>query len=292
MLEGERFSEAAQMLQFLLQCQSDDPSYKEEWQSLLDWLSDTFPHTIPNKPGSGSEAIIRDTADADDADEQEETESELFKRHVRAKAANDSTFADKLLAMLAPHSPAEKQMMALEQLSHLERRTVAGPLKQWLEHNRLHPLVQFRGLQALRNVGETGTITIYKLGQTLTLSIGETPLHYDQFPGKLKEVLSRTKEMMDKDEPGLAELADVTWRDFLAFLYGTSVYEELLQSESRNEVWACALHQTLIETTFGHADNKKITGLYDGLSDEDARSLHKAQQVIKLFLSVISPGEP
>lgn len=287
MLEGERFAEAARLLRFLLQCRSDDPQYKEEWRSLLEWLTTTFPQLDADGAGAGTEHSERSEEDG-----EEETEGELFKRHVRAKAANDSKYTEKLLAMLDPRASAEKQLMALDQLVHLDRRTVGEPLKLWLAESRLHPLVQFRGLQALRTLGEPGTIGIRKLGQSMTLSIGETPLRYEQFPAAARNVLERTRKAMESDQPGLAELAETIWRDFLAFLYGSSVYDELSAlDDTGTDVWAAALHYTVQETLLGRSDESDLSGLYGGLAEADSKSFHKALQVIKLFATVANPGD-
>lgn len=286
MLEGERYGEAARMLRFLLRCQSDDPQYKEEWQSLLDWLTATFPDSLGDAADTESDQTERSD------DEEEPTEGELLKRHVRGKAANDPQYADKLLAMLDPQASAEKQMMALEQLAHLDRATVGGPLKHWLEETRLHPLVQFRGLQALRSAGEKGTVEIRKLGQAMTLPIGDTPLRYEQFPAAARNVLERSRQAMEADQPGLADLAETTWRDFLAFLYGTTVYDELLAlDDAGTDIWAAALHHTVLETLFGQSEDSDISGLYQGLAEADPKSFHKALQVIKLFMTVSNPGD-
>ncbi|TMV52952.1 hypothetical protein FE783_01835 [Paenibacillus mesophilus] len=287
MLEGERFAEAARLLRFLLQCQSDDPQYKEEWRSLLEWLTATFPHLDADGAGAGTEHSERS-----EEDDEEETEGELFKRHVRAKAANDSKYTEKLLAMLDPRASAEKQLMALDQLVHLDRRTVGEPLKLWLEESRLHPLVQFRGLQALRTLGETGMIGIRKLGQSMTLPIGETPLRYEQFPAAARNVLERTRKAMESNQPGLAELAESIWRDFLAFLYGSSVYDELSAlDDTGTDVWAAALHHTVQETLLGPSDESDLSASYGGLAEADPKAFHKALQVIKLFATVANPGD-
>lgn len=284
LLEGERYGEAAGMLRFLLQCQSDDPEYKEEWQSLLEWLIDSFPESV--REGSRMAG-----QNPDEEPDEEEDEAGLFKRHVRAKAANDSKYAEKLLDMLAPHATAEKQMMALEQIAHLDRRVVGEGLRRWLTESRLHPLVQFRGLQVLRTIGETGTIELRKLGQTMTLAISDTPVRYEDYPERIRAIGERVQSAMESKQPGLTELAEATWRDFLAFVYGTAVYDELLAlDETGRGVWAAALHHTVEEMLFERADEKKIYEIY-GLSEAVSKSLNKAQQVIKLFATVSSPTD-
>ncbi|PYI52193.1 hypothetical protein [Paenibacillus flagellatus] len=283
MLEGERYGEAVRMLRFLLQCRHDDPQYKEEWQSLLGWLTVTFPEEV--------EAALGENRQDSDENGDEETESDMLRRHVRAKAAGDSKFTDKLLDMLAPHAPIEKQMMALEQIAHLDKRTVGERLKRWLTESRLHPLVQFRALQVLRSIQESGEIEIRKLGQTMRLAIAETPLAYEDYPERIRSVLDRVREVAESNQPGMIGFADETWRDFLAFVYGTSVYEELLAvDETGRDVWAAALHHTVQETAFGSADEEELAEWY-GLTGAPGKAYHKALQVIKLFATVSNPGD-
>ncbi|MDF2725104.1 MAG: hypothetical protein K0Q59_4779 [Paenibacillus sp.] len=296
LLERERFAEAAELLAFLLQCKCDDSRVKEEWRALLAGLRETFPHLAYNEQrASASEKAIalmgEDGEEAEEAEQDgEQSEEELLRQHVLAKAAGDADFTGKLLAMLEADSSAEKQMIVLDQLSHLDRQAVGKPLKMWLELNRIHPLVQFRGLQALRSVGETGPIKMYKLGQSVTVKIEETPLAYEQFPAKLLEVPMQAKTVMESSDVSMAELAEPTWRDFLAFLYGTTVYMELLRMEGAGQarVWACALHQSLSESMYG--SSKHIRRQYGLMTGEDSKNLQKPQQVMKLFLSVMSAG--
>ncbi|GAA3408406.1 hypothetical protein ACFFNY_12970 [Paenibacillus hodogayensis] len=295
MLEGERYAEAARMLRFLLQCQSEDPQYKEEWQSLLEWLTAAFPETMKDsadfQPGIADLMAGMGGEDDEKDGDDRASEGELFRRHIRSKAANDTKFVGKLLDMLGPHATAEQQITALEQLSCLERRIVGEPIRQWLTDSRLHPLVQFRGLQALRAIGETGQIEIRKLGQTIVIAIGDIPLSYGQYPAAIRSVPDKCRPIMDADEPGLADFAEATWRDFVGFVFGTTVYEELLASDEAGQAaWAAALHRSVRETTSGRSDDDRLAADY-GLAEADAKYVHKAQQVMKLFSTVSSPGD-
>ncbi|GJM79232.1 hypothetical protein HMSSN139_17280 [Paenibacillus sp. HMSSN-139] len=65
MLETERYGEAVELLQFLLQCQGEDPRHYEEWQALLDWLLGAFP------------ALKNGMPDPQGFEEEEETEEML-----------------------------------------------------------------------------------------------------------------------------------------------------------------------------------------------------------------------
>jgi len=117
MLETERYGQAMELLRFLLRCQTDDERSRDEWGSLLDWLSTMFPdHADGTRPDAGEW-------------EEEETENDLRRNHVLQKAAADRAYADKLLeALRQPVSP-EKQFMALEQLVYVDHpvNQASGP---------------------------------------------------------------------------------------------------------------------------------------------------------------------
>lgn len=279
MLENERYAEAADTLRFLLNCQNGDEQYKEEWGSLLRWLTESFPELAEGrKSGNGN-------------DEETDTEAGLLKRHVRAKAAADDRFADKLLDMLDPVLPLDKQLLALEQLIHVDHSAIGSRLRRWITDTRAHPLVQFRGLQVLRTIGETGTVDIRKLGQTITISLSSVPLHYEQFPAPIRAVSVRVRAVLESREPGVADYAESVWRELLPFVYGTSIYEGMLEADDDGLlIWAAALHQSADETMRGVSDNGGIMELY-GLTEEELKPYQKAQQVIKLFTAVASSDE-
>lgn len=294
LLEEERFAEAARLLTFLLRCRSDDEQYKEEWQSLLGWLQTTFPEleTIGDESDQAGETWGNGLGQADPEDEPD-NENELFKRHIRAKAAKDVHYTDKLLESLSePASAADTQMNALAQLAVLDKESVGQPLRQWLESSRLHPLVQFRALQALRSVGEKGPISLRKLGQHMTLQIEDTPLHFGQFAPSAIQVAARCAKLLDDRETGAAELAEATWRDFLAFVYGTTVYGELTSlQETEANAWAAALCSIVRELLSGRQEDDSGKRRQDATSGFDTATYQRALQVIRLFATVSTPGE-
>lgn len=285
LLEEERYGEAASMLRFLLQCQSDDPLYKEEWHTLLNWLTATFPELAQ----SGIAEYDPDSAFEADGDSEE---AALLKRHVQAKAANDPAYGEKLLAMLGPQSSAEKQMTALEQLAFLDRKTIGEKLRSWVGDRGLHPLVQFKGLQVLRQIGELGTIDIHKLGQHVSVTIGQVPLRVEEYPKPIRSILDLAVKKLESEEPGLAEFAQAIWRDLVAFMYGTTIYNRLFEaSEEEISLWAEALIRTIREMMSGVSDAPVPSDEGNGSDQQLAGELHKVLQLMRLFWTLSKPDE-
>ncbi|MFK7694180.1 hypothetical protein [Paenibacillus sp. HJGM_3] len=292
MLETERYREAIGALRFLLQCRHEDESTRKEWGSLLDWLETTFPDAAADAgtPGSGSAEGWGESQGT--AEEDEVTEEDLIRRRVWLKSAEDSQYVPKLLETLVQTDAPDKQLLALEQLRHAEFSRTNRTIREWLETSRVHPVVQFRALQVLRGRGEAGSLKLHKLGQQLTLDIAETPMSYDDFPPQIGQIRERVKEVNEVNHPTLAYFVEQMWNDFLAFIYGTSIYREMLGMDSGAlNIWAAALHHSLQETMFASADERDTRELF-GLADEQIKAWQKASQVMKLFLTVTAPAEP
>jgi hypothetical protein len=279
MLEEEKYAEAADTIRFLLGCGNVDPEYKQEWLSILHWLAESFPGIALEKKFEEAE------------DDEADSEEDMLKELVREKSARDANYADRLLSMLSPGEPAERQLAALEQLSCLDRRAVGAPLVRWLRETKLHPLIQFRGLQTLKKIGETDMIEIRKLGQKVQISIAEVPLSYEQFPDRLRGVSAAVRAAMEADGTGMADIADSIWRELLPFYYGTAIYDELAHEDDRGlRVWSAALHAMAEEAVYGGSGPERSMDRYR-LAEEDDKLFQRAQQVIRLFMAVSAPSE-
>jgi tetratricopeptide (TPR) repeat protein len=285
LLETERYSEAIGVLRFLLQCRHEDDNSKEEWGSLLEWLENTFPDS-KDKNDEG-----KDIHYATDGEDPEESEEDLFKRRVWLKSAEDSQFAVKLLDTLVQTDSPDKQLLALEQLQHVEHSRTKRALREWLENARIHPIVQFKALQVLKVRGDTGLIKLHKLGQAIELDTQETPLNFEQFPQQISLIRKRVQEVNEINQPALAYFVEQTWDDFLAFIYGTSIYQDMIRSDGDTvDIWAAALHHTLQETMFALNDEEATREIF-GIQEEQQKAWQKACQVMKLFLTVTASGD-
>lgn len=266
LLETEQYAQALKVLQFLIQCQCEDKRLYDEWNALSDWL-------MTMEYGQTAEII----------EEEEESETELVKKHLNTKIADNVQYVENLLHMLLHQPSLEKQILALEQLAYIDHAKIDETLHRWLADTELHPTVQFRALQILKRRGINKTIQIPKLGQQIEISIQDTPLTIEQFPPVFASMLYRIQQVSEVNNPALFYFAEQTWHEWLAYIYGTQTYHLLLEEEtSQADVWAAALHLLLVESMFNFADERETKTLY-GITDEQSFVWNRAVEFMRAF---------
>ncbi|QGQ95351.1 hypothetical protein EHS13_10880 [Paenibacillus psychroresistens] len=273
MLETERYEEAITLLRFLGKCDSGDPRTNEEWLSLLDWL----------------ESMSLSEAQDDELDEEpEETEKDLLRQHLQLKTEQDPNYINELIEMLQPHIAAGKQILALDQLAYMEeaasaKTSITQALISWLEANTISPWIQFKALQVLKIRSFQGEIQISKGGIPITLDISEVPLELEGYPEKIGMVLSRLQKVAEMDEPSLSYFAEEIWEQFLAYIYATPAYEQLVHGDEQSiGVWASALHSLIGELMTGTFRELEIQRLYE-IPEESQLLWKRAFQTLNNF---------
>jgi hypothetical protein len=266
MLETEQYSEAIELLKFLLQCHKDDAQTYEEWKVLLEWLETQF------------STLSRDKENDD------ETETELLERHVKSKSHEDQLYTKKLLDMLLQDTSLDKKFLALDQLVFIEHPQINETLKRWVENVDLHPLVQFKVLQTLKLRDVVGEVHMQRGGEKVSLLIEETPLTYNEYPPPICEIMERVQQISEVNHPALAYFAEQTWKAFLSYIYGTAMYWKIVdQDKASIDVWAAALHYISIETILGPVDTEETFQLY-GITKELSFRWEQAHRFIKNFV--------
>ncbi len=272
MLETERYAEASDLLKFLLQCQGQDPRLYEEWQALLDWLTDAFP-------------MLQGASESGSYGDEEEGEEAMARQHVEAKLAEDEHYADKLLHVVMEKPMSEHTFLALEQLSYLDKPEVDAALIGWLNSKELHPLLQYRVLQTLRRRGTQGLIQLFRSGEYVEIEIEAVPVKPEEFPQPIQTVLERVGDQTQVHDPTLFYFAQELWTQFVMAIYGTMDYKSLLSEEdSMIDIWAAALHQTVADTLPGGISDEEIRSLY-GITDSLRLRFEQAYRSLRQFVA-------
>ncbi|MCZ8519124.1 MULTISPECIES: hypothetical protein [Paenibacillus] len=280
MLETERYAEAIGLLRFLLSCRSEDEKAREEWQSLLDWLQMMFPDIAFHGEG-------REGTDEEDS----WSEEELLRQHLSGKQ-EEGEYAEKLLEHLMHQEAVDKQLLALDQLAFLNHPAIDDALLEWIAERPMHPLIQFKTLQTLRKRGVSGRLELAKNCETAVMEIEETPAGFDQFPSQIQEIIARVQEISETQYPALSYFAAETWNEFLAFVYGTAAYRQMLkQDPACVDLWAAALHLTLLEKVFDGGDRAEIFELY-GITSDLMFQWEQAYRTMQLFAASIFTRRP
>jgi hypothetical protein len=278
MLETERYGEAIRMLQFLLTFHNQDERIQDEWHALLQWLQTMFPEETFPAPEDGEEDL---------------TEAELLRQHLAVKERDDSGYAEKLLDILQHPQSMENLLLALDQLAFLEHPAINDELCKWVTSREQHPIIQYKVLQTLKQRGMTGPLKLSKQGETVIVDIEDTPVSFDDFPAPVNEIIERIQDISQMIQPALAYFAQETWNEFLAYIYGTAQYRQMLrQEQSCVDVWAAAFHFVLLEKVFDNGDKEEILELY-GITSDLVFQWEQAYRVMQSFASSTfsrSPG--
>ncbi|MFC3790395.1 hypothetical protein ACFOQM_16875 [Paenibacillus sp. GCM10012307] len=269
MLEAEQYSDAKELLKFLLHCQGEDERNYEEWQSLLSWLDMAFP--------AGEEVPV-----------SQEAEEDKLRRQALDPGQQDESYIRQVLYIMKNHPMMDQQILALERAALLRDPGVDAEITSWLLENQLHPVLQFKALQCLRKRGASGLIALTRMSEKVELDISVTPLSLDDFPEPVTQVLERVERVTESFDPTLPHFAREVWKECLQFIYGTSLYEWMLEGDGDMiDCFAAALHLTLMISTYGMADDDEIRDTY-GITQT---LRFRYEQACKMMREVNEAGE-
>ncbi|MGG0823935.1 hypothetical protein ABE099_13760 [Paenibacillus turicensis] len=270
MLETERYSEAMDLLSFLLSCEGQDPKHYEEWQSLLEWLMSAFPQSESNQM-------------------QEETEDEeLFvRKHIEQKLQEDPNYGEKLLDTVINQSMSERSLLALEQLAFVDLPEIDDALLNWISNEELHPLLQFRVIQILARRGNKESLFLKRGKESVEIQFKDVPLKTNQFPYPIQAVLERVEEQSAIHNPTLFYFAQELWYQFIMSIYGTINYKTILKEEDTElDIWAGALHAVVSKhLPDGNRVDEEIRMQY-GITDHFRLRFEQACRAIEQFVAL------
>ncbi|WP_411347790.1 hypothetical protein [Paenibacillus sp. WLX2291] len=277
MLETERYREAMELLQFLLQCQGQDERQLEEWESLLGWLQTTFPEATYSQ-----QTMAQMESEPEEAPDNEQ----LMRDKVRLKQAEDRQYEEKLLKTAMELPVSERTLLALEQLSYLEQPQIDEQIVDWLQQDgQLHPLIQFRVLQTLRRRGHRGNVHYMHRNERVDVDVETVPLDPTEFPLSFIQILERVSDKAEISAPNLFYFAQELWSQFIMSIFGTQDYLYISRGDDAEiDVWAAALHQTVAETLEGSSDEEETRTLY-GVTDSIRFRYEQAYRALQQFVS-------
>ncbi|PZE19945.1 hypothetical protein [Paenibacillus xerothermodurans] len=278
MLETERYREAIRMLDFLLTCHNQDERIHEEWRALLQWLKTMFPEeTLPMA----------------ELEDEELSEAELLRQRMADKERDNSGYAERLLDSLQQYPQSvDNLLLALDQLAFLEHPGINQRLTEWVTADERHPLIQYKVLQTLKLRGMTGQLELTKNGETIVVDVEETPSSFEDFPAPISEIIERVQDISQMDQPALAYFAQETWNEFLAYLYGTAQYRQILRQERECvDVWAAAFHFVLLEKVFEDGNKDEILDRY-GITNDLMFQWEQAYRVMQSFVAATFSPSP
>ena len=102
-------------------------------------------------------------------------------------------------------------------------------------------------------------------------------------------MMKRVEEISEDQLARLSYFAEQTWNQFLAYVYGTSTYAEMIKQEDDSiDVWASALHAVLQELIFGKADRADLMEKY-GITSQMLLQWKQAHAILYKFTKAVFP---
>jgi hypothetical protein len=273
-LQTEQYDEALQLLAFLLHFPNVEGNKHGQWEALQDWLQTLVPEVVYPQ--------------ADPLEEDFEDEGDLLRQVIAEKASGNAAYPDQLIHMLTDGS-MEQKMIAVEQLAFVDHEEVSSILRGWLKEAKLHPSLQFKALQTLKQRGDKGQFCMPKDGSQICVEIEDTPLSHEEFPAAIRDMLKRVYEISEADHPDFSFFAEQTWNEFLAFVYGTSIYSELLKQEDSVDLWASSLHAVLQEMLFGSVNREDLMEKY-GITGSMKLRWKQTYAILRKFIETVFPA--
>lgn len=275
MLETEKYHEAIELLQFLLQTKGNEREAYNEWESLLEWLQNQF--------SEYAEAPVSET-------QENQNEADFLQDYVQGKLDKDDNYTERLFQILTGQVTLEKKLLVLEQMAFVTDKDMTKKVRHWLEQEESHPLVAFKALQSLKQQGETGVIHIHRDEELMILRIEDTPLEFTDYPEELQIVLDKVKEISEINHPALSYFAEQTWKELLSFTYGGSLYRQVLEYADENvDLCAAALHYISLELMEGPPNIKELLSWY-GISEKSAKQWQQLCQTMRSYMSSSLPS--
>lgn len=267
LLESEQYGETVKLLNKLIEAKMGDLHVRREWSDLLSYLHMMFPDGQPPE------------------DEDEVTEEQLLQTHVSAKYKDNDESIERLLHIFAQPDQLERQIVVLDQLRYLRHPKVGRVIRRWLEEEHLPASIQFKGLQLLKQIGDTGFMALSKDNDLYIVAIEDTPLSSDEWPQAILAVIERLQTGSHQSQPELANFAEQIWRDFVTYAYGTALYTALIQLDAPGQIdtWAASLHYEVAQLLQGDVNPSDIFEIY-GITEDMGQLFTEATIILHRFM--------
>ncbi|TCZ75187.1 hypothetical protein E0485_18760 [Paenibacillus albiflavus] len=254
LLSNERYDEAVDILRYLMGFSDVDSERRMEWEQLLAWLYMMYPELQQT-----SQLGIEDDARA---------EAELRKQLLGDKWSAESASVLELLHTMEHPSSVDKQLITLDKLAHVGGNQVIHGIRKWLVSREMHPLLQFKALQALKLAGDFEYISIIRSGSEILVNPSDCPLDSSEIPAGIEHIFQTIDHVCEVAEPMIGEFASQMQWDVIATSYGTSLYKAMsnVLNEQEAAVWASALHALLASHIYGGTQVEQIRELYEIVS--------------------------
>ncbi len=214
------------------------------------------------------------------AEEQEsvETEEDLVRMKVLQDAENNPHLIQDLSEQLK-QGTYEEQLLSIERLKFLNVSEVSEVFKEYLVLPKSHPILKTFALRALKEMGERGTVAVYKFDQLVEIYVEDVPLDEKDIPVDQQQVIRMVSERTMDHDPTFHAFAYQIWMEYLLTVY------PLVPGIEKKEVWAAALDYVTHQVMNRSTSSKEIARAYSVYVHEMIGVYEEMNKVLQLSSS-------
>lgn len=187
--------------------------------------------------------------------EQWEEEDRFSRQTALQKAEMDPAYVLRLYEKLEGGT-FEEQLGALEQLKYIPSPETVSVLKEYMMLVYPDPMLKTFALRALKRMGETGRVFLYKFGQKSETVIEQVPLHDEEMPDGERKVLECLSRVAYQQDASFVSFAFQLWMEYLFAIY------PLHPPVDAPEEWAAALHYSVTRLLRMEQNEREVAELY------------------------------
>ncbi|CEH28194.1 hypothetical protein AM501_13225 [Aneurinibacillus migulanus] len=207
--------------------------------------------------------------------EQWEEEERFSRQTALQKAELDPSYASRLYEKLEGGT-FEEQLGAIEQLKYIQSPETISVLREYLMLVYPDPMLKTFALRALKKMGETGPIFLYKFDQKFETKIEDVPLYDEEMPEGERNVLERLSTIAYERDASFISFAFQLWMEYLFAMY------PLHPNVDTPDEWAAALHYGVSRLLRMEQSKQEIAKLYQVSSFQIQRNYQSLSEVLHL----------
>jgi tetratricopeptide (TPR) repeat protein len=199
---------------------------------------------------------IQETFQMVERQKEQWAEEEHFSRKAALyKAEADPNYVSRLYEKLESGT-FEEQLGAVEQLTYIPSPETVSVLKEYIMLVYPEPMLKTFALRALKKMGETGSVFLYKFGQKFEVMIEDTPFHDEEIPEGERDVLECLSRVAHQQDPSFISFAFQLWMEYLFTIYPMHPLVDV------PDEWAATLHYSVAGLLRMRKSVEEVADLY------------------------------
>ncbi|RKD23857.1 hypothetical protein BEP19_05350 [Ammoniphilus oxalaticus] len=215
------------------------------------------------------ETLLEQTTD------DNQPERSLVGQQVHDRLEADADYVVKLMRGLAS-GDFDRQLQAIEQLKYVERPESIEALKHLLTNRAADPILKTFALNALKALGESGDVHVYKWGGFRKTKVADTPDFEQGLGESAQSVIDIVTNTTYDNDPMFSSFALQLWIEFLLAAY------PLYTKFDRVGTWAGALHLATDHALNNQSSISEVAEQYEAPVDK----LLECYQALELMLNL------